>query len=277
MPIGIDGASYPSFVRGRLSMDAYSTRLHVPLNGGSVRPRSASSRSGTTLIEVMIVITILGVAAGVFSRMVIATTQLRAVNRENTIASSAARDVLEEMRDNPFHDIFALYNPDPSDDPDGAGSAPGNLFVVEGLRLLNTSETGFHLEVVLPTLPPGTDSLLGGTEWDRSGEDEPEEEAPSGGLGGKLGGLVGGGLSGGGATEEEEEEEEEGTTWELREDFQNAALGMPRDLNGDSMIDAADHAEDYILLPILIRVEWQGAHGPRVMELHSMLTEYIKS
>jgi len=255
-------------VRSDRSRTATSPRL--------VRRRPTAERRGATLIEMMIVMTILVVAAGIFSRMVIATDQLRTVNRENTLASNAARDVLEEMRDNPFDKIFALYNPDPSDDPDGPGTAPGNLFTVEGLRPLETSATGFQLEVVMPELPPGSPSQLGGTEWDRSSETTSTSSTTTTTTtsGGKLGstGTLSGGSTGGSTTTEPV-----GTTWELREDYQNEALGLPRDLNGDSMIDCADHAQDYIVLPILIRVEWQGPNGPRVFEMHTMLTEYIKS
>ena len=225
---------------------------------------SRHARRGVTLVEVMIVMTVMVVAAGIFSRMVAATTRLRTVNRENRIAVSAARDALEGMRDNPFGDIFALYNPDPSDDPGGAGTAPGNLFEVTGLELLANSTTGFQLEVIMPSLPPGTPSQLEGTKWDRSGEAE-------GGVG-----LGGGGPLGGEGDEGGEAPVPVGTTWELREDFDNALLGLPRDLDGDNLVDFANHAKNYILLPILIRVEWQGAHGPRVYDIHSMLTDFIK-
>ena len=45
---------------------------------------------------------------------------------------------------------------------------------------------------------------------------------------------------------------------ELREDLELARLGMPRDLNGDQELDGIDHSGDYLLLPVLVRVEWQG-------------------
>ena len=46
---------------------------------------------------------------------------------------------------------------------------------------------------------------------------------------------------------------------ELREDLELPRLGMPRDLTGDQFQDDLDHAVDYRLLPVLVRVEWQGA------------------
>ena len=40
----------------------------------------------------------------------------------------------------------------------------------------------------------------------------------------------------------------------LREDAVDAALGMPRDLNGDGAVDAADHSANYRLLPVRVSV-----------------------
>jgi hypothetical protein len=48
----------------------------------------------------------------------------------------------------------------------------------------------------------------------------------------------------------------------LREDFQDVELGPPRDLNGDGLVDQADHAGDYRVLPVRIVVEWNGIAGP---------------
>ena len=59
---------------------------------------------------------------------------------------------------------------------------------------------------------------------------------------------------------------------ELREDFVDAGLNMPRDLNGDGMVDALDHGDDYVLLPVRVRVEWRGISGPRQIELETMLS-----
>jgi prepilin-type N-terminal cleavage/methylation domain-containing protein len=47
----------------------------------------------------------------------------------------------------------------------------------------------------------------------------------------------------------------------LRENVADAELGMPRDLNADAQIDALDHAADYKVLPVRVRVRWRGAKG----------------
>ena len=52
---------------------------------------------------------------------------------------------------------------------------------------------------------------------------------------------------------------------ELREDVAG------RDLDGDLAIDADDHAGDYVLLPVTVRVEWMGRNGPRRVEIPTLL------
>jgi prepilin-type N-terminal cleavage/methylation domain-containing protein len=43
------------------------------------------------------------------------------------------------------------------------------------------------------------------------------------------------------------------------------------DLDGDGAIDAADHAGDYIVLPVLIRVTWRDAFGNRTYDYATQL------
>lgn len=60
----------------------------------------------------------------------------------------------------------------------------------------------------------------------------------------------------------------------LAEDAVDAMLGMPRDLNGDNVVDALDHREDWVVLPVRIRLEWSprgGAGGRRDFEIYTML------
>lgn len=61
----------------------------------------------------------------------------------------------------------------------------------------------------------------------------------------------------------------------LREDIVDPLLGMPRDLNGDGIIDGTTNcATTYKILPVRIRVRWIGAAGPGEVELHTMLGNY---
>ena len=57
----------------------------------------------------------------------------------------------------------------------------------------------------------------------------------------------------------------------LREDSQDVELGLPRDLDGDSLVDERDHAADYRILPVRVEIEWQSPLGPRRIEMFTML------
>lgn len=58
---------------------------------------------------------------------------------------------------------------------------------------------------------------------------------------------------------------------EVREDLNIPALGMPRDLNGDGSIDSANHASDFHVLPVIVRLKWAGISGNREMRLMTIL------
>lgn len=57
----------------------------------------------------------------------------------------------------------------------------------------------------------------------------------------------------------------------LREDVDDPLLGMPRDLNGDGLIDSENHSDDYQVLPLRITVLWSGKNGPREFEICTVL------
>ena len=59
---------------------------------------------------------------------------------------------------------------------------------------------------------------------------------------------------------------------QLFETAVDATVGMPRDLSLDGRIDALDHAADYMILPVRVRVRWQGKAGPRTVELQTQLS-----
>ena len=61
----------------------------------------------------------------------------------------------------------------------------------------------------------------------------------------------------------------------LREDSVITELGMPRDLNADGVIDAADHSGDYRLLPVIVRVRWLGPNGQSQLDIKTILGEFL--
>lgn len=58
----------------------------------------------------------------------------------------------------------------------------------------------------------------------------------------------------------------------LREDTVDEGLGTPHDLNGDGVIDFENHAGDYMLLPVRVRVSWRGRGGDSSLEFRTILS-----
>ena len=178
------------------------------------RRRPNRARAGLTLIELMVSMSISLVAMAMFSSALIATSRMGAEKRLTTIAANAARNAIESMRAQAHAERFARFNADPSDDPDGKGTAPGCHFAVDGLSPRPDDADGFVGQIVIP--------------------------------------MIGS---------------------ELREDAVDERLGLPRDLDGDTLVDKLDHAGDYVILPVMVQIEWQGVSGPRRLEMHSMLVD----
>ena len=61
---------------------------------------------------------------------------------------------------------------------------------------------------------------------------------------------------------------------QLREDVDDAGLGMPRDLSGDGVVDGADHSGTYQILPVRVRVAWRGSAGESQVVLETYLCDW---
>jgi hypothetical protein len=133
-------------------------------------------------------------------------------------AAQSAREMLERIEAEAFADAFRRFNADPTDDPGGAGTAPGASFAINGLSAVPGDADGMAGEVIFPVRP--------------------------------------------------------GVASQLREDVLMPELGMPRDLSGDGVVDAGDHALDYKLLPVIVRVTWRSSSGPASYELKTLLANY---
>jgi hypothetical protein len=181
------------------------------------------------------------VASSIFCQVLFAAQRVRQMNRENALAADAARAALERMRNQPFLNVYRAYNEDPKDDPLGNGTGPGSTFAVDGLEALDGAPQGRAGKILFPSLAV---------------------EVPIDGGGGGKPGMVGGG--GGGTV----------TQWHLRETVEDPLLAMPRDLNGNNIIDEADHSNDYILLPLRIRIDWKSGNAARSFELQTQLCDF---
>jgi len=56
-----------------------------------------------------------------------------------------------------------------------------------------------------------------------------------------------------------------GNGTQLREDVVDRELGMPRDLNGDGFVDGNDHAMNYEVIPVRVRIRWFGTRNSNVV------------
>lgn len=117
---------------------------HCPLR------RPAPQRAGFSLIEISVVMVIMTVAVGLLSSTMTSTARVGPMLREEALAAEAARFQFETMRVQPFDQLFALYNDDPSDDPDGPGTAPGPSFDVAELTAQADGAGGSVGRVVFP-------------------------------------------------------------------------------------------------------------------------------
>jgi len=62
---------------------------------------------------------------------------------------------------------------------------------------------------------------------------------------------------------------------QLREDLVLPQLfGSIDDLDGDGNTDSANHADDYHILPVVVRVEWRSSGGTGRIEFRSVLARY---
>lgn len=115
---------------------------------------AGSSASGFTMIELMIVASVLLLTLLFFSQSMGSTAALSGVNRETGLATEGAREIIERMQGaEDFADVFRLYNDYPDDDPDLPGSAPGAGFAVAGLEPTDDDPDGLVGEIRFPTVP----------------------------------------------------------------------------------------------------------------------------
>lgn len=194
--------------RGKLARSPPAMSLPVTPR----RPRPGRRAAGFSMVELMLVLTILTVAVGMLAGTLGSVMRLGPSVRETALAVEAARSAVERMRAAPFGDLFALYNADPGDDPGGAGTAPGAGFAVAGLQARADDPDGLCGEVVLP--------IAAGA---------------------------------------------------LREDLVDVDLGLPRDLDLDGAVDGLDHAGDYEVLPVVVRVRWGGRGAARQVEVFTTI------
>jgi type II secretory pathway pseudopilin PulG len=120
------------------------------------RRRSVGRRSrlGLTLVELTVSIMVLTFAICAATSTVITTGALNQDSHETEIARRAAENQIEVLRNANFTTVFASYDADPGDDPNGVGTAPGNLFAVAGLTPRAGAPGGRCGRIVFPSAGP---------------------------------------------------------------------------------------------------------------------------
>lgn len=189
-------------------------RPHASMHPAPPRAFGRARRNGFTLIELTIVLVVMSVAVGLLSSTVTQTARVGPMLQEEALASEAARSQFETLHTVPFSDLYALFNEDDGDDPDGEGTAPGVHFAVAGLTVQPGDADGFVGQFVFPEL-----------------------------------------------------------NGRISESVEFPRLGLPRDLNGDLVVDTADHSDDYAILPVEVVIQWRGRSGDRELRFQTALTE----
>ena len=196
-----------------------------------------SSEEGFGLVDCVLSMAVFSIAALGFLSVAGTSKGLQQENLAAKKATAVSREVLEQMRATDFRDVFATYNADPSDDPDGPGSATGTEFVIDnaikkeygGISKLS-GKYGNELSGVVATTRPITCLVVFPTA-----------------IG--LGGLP-----------------------EVRENLNMPLLGLPADLNGDGVVDAANHAFDCLYLPVAVQTTWTDGTGQHCLVIHTVLS-----
>src|SRR4051812_27036635 len=91
-------------------------------------PITSPARRGFSIVEMVVVFAIVTIAISMFARTLASSKKLDPIATETTVAASGARTMIEQMKNHPFEQVFALYDDVKSNDPGGAGTAPGNQF-----------------------------------------------------------------------------------------------------------------------------------------------------
>ena len=137
----------------------------MQMRTGTKHPTIGRGEAGFSLFEVLVAAAVLAVGACAVTAAMIHGMAVGATNSETQEAQEAARRVLEQISAVPVREVFSRYNQDPKDDPQGAGTAVGNVVTV-------TSASGAALdaEIIFPN--------AGDTSVIREDVDDPELGLP---------------------------------------------------------------------------------------------------
>lgn len=114
----------------------------------TLRPNTKTT-AGFTLIEAVIALAVAALAVLGFSSSLIGTVMLNQSNREATLARRAAHDVVADMQNASFAEVYARFNSDQGDNVGGAENLTAG-FAVAGIPVLDGDADGLAGEIVFP-------------------------------------------------------------------------------------------------------------------------------
>jgi len=217
--------------------------------GGTAKRPSRARQDGLGLIDTLVSAVVIAVSILGFLSATLTSTSLEKQNRTIATANELSRSVVEQMLALPIAQVLPSYNANPADDPNGAGTAPGEQFVLQTAAQTATSAT--RLVTNLVTSLPGTGSPA---------HDDDDDDDDGGHARSSVSAANGIPRTMTCRIELPTTVDATGADF-LREDVVAPEFGLPADLNGDGVIDAANHAADYQMLPVIIRLEWSTSGG----------------
>lgn len=107
-------------------------------------------QQGFSLLEVTVSATVFVIAFGAIITNLVVGMALGESTREMALATESAQNAAEILRSTDFATVFAQYNSNPDDDPDGIGTAPGSGFAVPGLTAPPDDADGLAGAILFP-------------------------------------------------------------------------------------------------------------------------------
>jgi type II secretory pathway pseudopilin PulG len=114
------------------------------------RVPTQAREQGFTLLELTVSATVSVIAFGALMTNLVVGIALRESTREMSLAIEGAQTTAEILRSGEFDTLFAQFNSNPNDDPDGVGTATGSGFAVPGLSPTTDDVDGLPGEILFP-------------------------------------------------------------------------------------------------------------------------------
>jgi len=197
------------------------------------------TQRGSTILSAVASMAVLGIVSlGTLSSMV-SSNSLEKENRETAMGTAAARTAMEEISAIAFEDVFSMFNDDPMDDPEGPYTAPGGTVELSSTSTYEAYPSGMYAVQIGSEPQPSTEFLAERADLNMTVQ------------------IIFPTLANG----------------TLSESAPALFEGMPTDLDGDGKYTTGTVELDYKILPVVVRVTWQGVRGTKTISIPRILTK----